>query len=163
MKMLPHLLTAALIAGAMGSAFASGSASFTINGTVPSTCAFTTTPPAVSTIGVTAGIYSVGDLGYTCNFVGSANLVLNLANGTVLTNPSNGGDSVVYDIFWGVPPNNPASPVWQNWPSSASVPFVWPTAASANTETKGPFKVRLNSNLGVAGTYTSTISYTISP
>jgi hypothetical protein len=157
------ILAGAVTAAASSAAFAAGSASFTITGTVPATCAFTTTPPSVVTIGVTAGIYSIGDLGYTCNFIGNANLVLNLPNGTVLNNPTNGGDNVVYDVFWGVPPNNPASPVWQNWPSAASIPFAWPTAPAANTETKGPFKVRLNSNLGVAGTYTSTVSYTISP
>jgi hypothetical protein len=139
-----------------------GSAAINLTAVDPPTCAFTTTPPSAVTIQPTAGVTNLGDLGYTCNFTGNASLTLDLPNGTQLYNPSNGGDTVTYGMRWLIPPNGPST-VYQSWTTPQSLAFAEPTANSPNTETKGALEVNLPANLTVAGTYTSTISYTISP
>jgi hypothetical protein len=158
------IMSSALATGALTRAARSAeSTSFTVNGRVPATCSFTTTPASVVAIGTLAGIYEIGQLGYTCNFVGSANLVLTLPKGSVLATTANGGTSVVYDIAWDVSPNGSGSPAWQSFPAAASFPFSRQTAGAIDTEARGALRVRLNANLTVAGHYTSIISYTISP
>jgi hypothetical protein len=169
MKFTSGLASLAIMSSALAldalapAAWSAESASFTVNGRVPATCSFTTTPASVVAIGTIAGIYEIGQLGYTCNFVGSASLVLNLPHGSVLSSTANGGTSVVYDIAWDVSPNGSGAPGWQSFPAAASIPFSRATAGVIDTEARGALKVRLNANLTVAGHYSSIISYTISP
>jgi len=157
------LAIAALLAG-MTSTASAEDPTFAVNSSLGSSCGFTTAPDAVVEVPPTVGQTMIGELGYTCNFSTSSgiqpHLVLDLPNGTVL---SNGEQSVVYDVFWGIPPNPPTPGNYQNWPLAAVVAFNWFAPATANDELKGQFWVRLTTPITIAGTYTSVISYTISP
>jgi len=140
------------------------SAPVQVSASLAPTCDFTTAPPGTVSIAPTAGVTNLGDLGYTCNFTGNAHLTLNLVNGTQLYNPSNGGDTVLYQLAWGIPPNDPnAAPPFQSWTSPQSIGFDWQTAPAPNVEIKGPLRINLPNALTVAGTYTSVISYDIAP
>jgi hypothetical protein len=156
------LATAASAVGA-APALAADTASVNISASLPQTCAFTTVPAAVVTIQPVAGEYNIGDLGYTCNFVGQVQLVLELPDGSRLRNTENGGDVVDYGLAWTLPPNSP-TPSYQTF-APGNVPFSWPTntVGTPNVENKGALWVNLPSNLTVAGTYSSVITYTISP
>ncbi|MDZ4865737.1 MAG: hypothetical protein SGI91_00305 [Alphaproteobacteria bacterium] len=139
---------------------AAGTGDATVSTTLGQTCAFTSAPPSIVAINPTPGETNIGRLGYTCNFVGSASLVLQLPDGTNLRNGSN---TVLYDVFWGIPPNPLTPGAYQNWPFPANLAFSWNTAGTANNEIGGDFYIRLNTAPTIAGTYTSVISYTLSP
>lgn len=152
---------AAALAMLASPAFAADEAAVAVNAVVAPVCSFTTTPAAVVTVTPDAGEKNLGDLGYTCNFVGNANLVLELPNGTNLNNPDNGGDTVQYGVRWLVPPNGSGT-AYQTF-GPGNVPFSWPTAGTANMETSGALMIKLPADLTVAGTYSTVISYTIAP
>jgi hypothetical protein len=141
-------------------AFAETSASLAVQSVVEPACAFTSKPAATVTVTPTAGEKFLGDLGYTCNFVGQPHLTLQLPGGTRLVNPANGGDSVTYGIRWLVAPNGPGT-AYQSF-APGDVLFEWVTYV-ANSEMKGALQIRLPAALGVAGLYSTTISYTIVP
>ena len=139
----------------------SKTATTAVSAEVQQSCSFTSTPPTTQSVTPTAGEKDLGYLGYTCNFVGNANLTLSLPNGTNFYNPSNGGDTQSYGIRWTIPPNG--SGTGYQVLGAGSIPFGWPTASSANAETKGMLSIKLDRDLPVAGTYTTTITYTIPP
>jgi len=142
-----------------GPSMAAGNDGLNVNTVLGPSCEFTSSI-GVASVAPTPGETNIGRLGYTCNFVGVTSLVLQLPDGTNLRNGSN---TVLYDVFWGIPPN-PASPgAYQNWPFAANIAFNWITGATPNTEIGGDFYIRLNTAPTVAGTYTSTITYTLSP
>lgn len=141
-------------------AFAAGDDTAKVSTELEQSCEFTSSPPAIVNINPTPGETNIGRLGYTCNFVGATSLVLQLPDGTNLRNGSN---TVLYDVFWGIPPNSPTPGPYQNWPFPANLAFNWVTAASPNVEIGGDFYIKLNTAPTVAGTYTSVITYTLSP
>src|SRR5580704_15128934 len=106
-NLLGAISLVAMLASSAAFAKAPGSAAINLTAVDAPTCAFTSTPPSAVVLQPTAGVTNLGDLGYTCNFTGNANLTLDLPNGTQLYNPSNGGDTVTYGIRWLVPPNGP--------------------------------------------------------
>jgi hypothetical protein len=152
---------AAVMLGASPALASGDSASVLVESVVSPTCSFSTKPQAVQQVTPTAGEKSLGDLGYTCNFVGSAQLVLHLPGGTVMHNPANGGSDVTYGLRWLVPPNGSGTG-YQSF-GAGNVSFAWPTAPTANTETKGALMMQLAADLPVAGTYSTTIAYSITP
>lgn len=123
-------------------------------------CTFTSEIDSVVEVDPVPGETNAGRLGYTCNFVGATHLVLQLPDGT---NLRNGSHTVLYDVFWGIPPNSATPGPYQNWPFPANLAFNWVTAGSPNVEIGGDFFIRLNTAPTIAGTYTSTITYTLSP
>jgi hypothetical protein len=156
------ILTAVALGGALcaAPALAETSASLAVQSVVEPTCAFTSSPPTTVTVTPTAGEKFLGDLGYTCNFVGAPHLTLQLPVGTQLVNPSNGGDSAPYGIRWLVSPNGPGTG-YQSF-APGTIAFDWVTYV-ANSEMKGALQIKLAADLKVAGTYSTTITYTIAP
>jgi|KBSSwiStaDraftv2_1062776.scaffolds.fasta_scaffold849212_2 hypothetical protein len=154
--------SAALLAGLLAATPAmADSAAVLVQSTVQPVCSFSTKPAAVQSIQPVAGEYNLGDLGYTCNFQGNANLTLVLPNGTNFHNPATGATDVGYGLRWLVPPNSSGTGYASF--AAGNYPFQWPTAQVPNTETKGALMVKLATNLTVAGTYSTTIAYTITP
>lgn len=141
-------------------ALAAGDDTAKVSTELAQACEFTSAPAAIVNINPTPGETNIGRLGYTCNFVGNAQLVLQLPDGT---NLRNGDNTVLYDVYWGIPPNSPTPGGYQNWPFPANLAFLWNTSGTANDEIGGDFYIRLNTAPTVAGTYTSVITYTISP
>lgn len=142
-------------------ASATDSVAVIVQTTVPPVCSFTTKPAAVQSIAPVAGEYNLGDLGYTCNFPGNANVTLMLPQGTMLHSSAPGATDHPYGLRWLVPPNGSGT-AYQTFTAGAH-PFTWPTAPTPNTETKGAVMIKLDTNLPVAGTYMSSIGYTITP
>ena len=153
------------LAGALAAlptmAQAADTAAVAVNASLAPTCAFTSVPPAQVQVTPDVGEKNLGDLSYTCNFTGNANLVLDLPDGTTLRNPDNGGDAVAYGIRWLVPPNGVGT--GYQVLAAGNYPFAWPTAGTPNVATGGPLMIQLTQPLTVAGTYTSVITYTIAP
>lgn len=135
-------------------------ASLEIETEVEPSCEFTSQPKATVAITPTKGDKFLGDLGFTCNFVGQPNLSLRLPGGSKLINPANGGDAVTYGMRWLAPPNGPGT-AYQSF-EPGEVDFQGVTYV-ANSEMKGALQIRLPANLKVAGTYSTLIGYTITP
>lgn len=135
------------------------SASVTLSAEVPQVCTFTTKPIDKS-IDPKSGVYDVGELGYTCNYQGNASLTLVLPQGTNFTNPAAGATPTPYGLRWLIPSNNDSTG-YQSF--SGNVPFSWPTAQQPGTELKGMLQIKLDQDLKVAGTWSTTIGYTITP
>ncbi|MCE9523491.1 MAG: hypothetical protein K8S25_13795 [Alphaproteobacteria bacterium] len=141
-------------------AMASGTDSATVTSDLAKSCTFTSTPPAVVSIAPTPGETNIGRLGYTCNFVGATHLVLQLPDGT---NLRNGANTVLYDVFWGIPPNPVTPGPYQHWFFPSNIAFDWITANAPNVEIGGDYFIKLNTAPTIAGTYTGVISYTLAP
>jgi len=160
MRTLLRLGCAIALLSFTGSALAVENGELTVSTSVGQSCEFTSTIDGIVEIDPVVGVTNIGRLGYTCNFVGSTSLVLGLPDGTNLRNGSN---TVLYDVFWGIPPNPAAPGAFQNWPFPANLAFNWVTAGTANNEIGGDYYIRLNAVPTVAGTYSSVITYTLSP
>lgn len=153
----------AFAAAAWWAASAASSATLTLSGTISPKCEFTTATPGLN-FDLAPGIIDIGNLGYTCNLPeGSfANFTLTITNGG-LKNASS-GQVVPYEVQWNVDPNN-GTQAWQDAATFLNgVGFQWITSA-AGVERTGLFRIRINAlPPGLqAGTYTSVVTYTISP
>lgn len=160
---LAALTALALPAAFCGVALAASSATLTLTGTISPKCEFTIATPG-KTFAMTTGIVDIGELGYTCNLPeGSfANFTLTITNGGLKNEVS--GQVVPYDVQWNVPANDGNQP-WQDAANFLNgVNFQWVVSAP-NVERKGLFRIRIPSlPSGLqAGTYSSVVTYTISP
>ena len=161
---MKHVLSSAVVLTCLivaAPAWADDSTAVLVESTVPAVCTFTSRPRAVQSIAPVTGEYSLGNLGYTCNFQGNASLVLHLPNGTNFRNPAAGATDVGYGLKWLLPPNAGGMTYQSFAPGNQS--FQSPTAPTPNAETRGALWIKLNANLTVAGTWSTTIAYTITP
>jgi len=124
-------------------------------------CSFTTQLDPIEIIGNTPGTYIIGDLGYTCNFQGpEAILTISSSGGTVLVNPADTGSGVQYKVKWGL---SPFVTLTAAGPGLAETEFGVNPPGPPLTEVKGAVSIQYSSPLTVAGTYSDTIVFTISP
>lgn len=107
------------------------------------------------------GIYTLGNLGFSCNYGGNVSIGMTSANGTVLRNlgePSAPG--LLYLIKWEVPPNMP----WQSSSTSESFgPWIGFTGPTPNQVRSEAVKVWLLETATIGGTYSDTVTFTVSP
>lgn len=128
---------------------------------VSKSCEFSTELDPIETIGNTPGTYTIGDLGYTCNFQGSgATVTISSTGGTELVNPADTGGGVQYRVRWGL---SPFVSLTAAGPGVAEIEAGVIPPGPPRTEVKGAVSIQYSSPLTVAGTYTDTIVFTISP
>ncbi len=125
----------------------------------PQSCAFTGS--LVGTVPPTPFVnHTVGNLGFSCNYVGAVSIGMETDDGTVLKVPGEPGSDILYQIRWLVPPNMP-------WNSSGTHavfgPWLGNTQGAPNEVRSEAVQVRFFDPFVVAGTYTDTVIFTISP
>lgn len=142
-------------------AFAQSDASLGLESEVEPVCEFTTTPKANIAIPNAVQTNVLGYLGYTCNFDGSPSLTLTLPRGTVLHTNDNGGVDQPYLLRWTVAQNGLPG-AFVSYPAGTSVTLTGDDYF-ANFENKGVLALKLPTLLKVAGTYSTTITWTVTP
>jgi len=159
MKKTVRLGSALLVLALALPAQAGGSDSLTVNTTLGQSCQFTT-PGFTAPIPPVIGEYQVGELRFSCNFVGSASVTLSVPGGT---NLKNGTIKAHYQIAWDIPPNGLEYHQSTLSATSFSESFDADTNPTANGEVAGDIWVKLTQTPTVAGTYTSVATFTLSP
>jgi hypothetical protein len=144
---------------ALSSANAATPDSITVKTEVENACTFVT-PNIVATIPPVLGDTVVGNVGFSCNYVGFANLNLTVPGGTFLTS---GPNKVRYQIKWDL-----EDPVANFQYSPNPVPSITfglsaQTAMIPNNSVSGPVTIRLDQVPTIAGTYTSVATFTFAP
>lgn len=128
-----------------------------ISANLDKACAFTGSGTINVTIpGTTTGIYPIGNLGFSCNFAGTANVSMLATGGTFLVN---GAIKRRYAVRWRVPPEQP----WLTSP--VTVTYTWPieTSSTPNAVRNELLEVDLIEPLIVAGNYNDTLVFNIAP
>lgn len=129
---------------------------------VSKSCEFSTELDPIETIGNTPGTYTIGDLGYKCNFQGSAATVtISSTGGTELVNPADTGGGVQYRVRWGLSPFVSLTAAGTAGVAEIEAGVIPP--GPPLTEVKGAVSIQYSSPLTVAGKYSDTIVFTISP
>lgn len=154
-----RLACGALMLLAQSSAIAATSDSVSVTTSVANACTFVT-PNIVASIPPVLGDTVVGNVGFSCNYVGFANLNLTVPGGTFLTN---GPNKVRYQIKWAL-----EDPVANFQYSPNPVPSITfglsaQTALIPNNSVLGAVTIRLDQVPTIAGTYTSVATFTFAP
>jgi hypothetical protein len=105
-------------------------------------------------------IHTVGNLGFSCNYAGTVMIGMETADGTVLKVPGEPLSGALYQIKWLVPPNMP-------WNSSGTHavfgPWLGDTLPTPNEVRSEPVKVQILEPMTIGGTYTDTVTFTVTP
>jgi hypothetical protein len=162
-RALEALVAAALVFSQPIMAATLDTARVDITGTIPPTCAFTTTPTTTSLGDLVTGTQtSLGSFGFTCNLqaAGSVHLTVQSQNGALMRD--GGTETVEYQVIWNIQNNPVASGDAAAW----FAPFAFTLLSGSNgAEQVGTYAVKIvGPTQGlVAGEYKDTITYTISP
>jgi hypothetical protein len=138
---------------------ATGGDSTSVTTILAQSCAFTS-PGFTATISPVIGVYDVGSLSFSCNFVGTASVNLNVPGGT---NLKNGTNKAHYRIAWDIPPNGLEYHQSTISATAFSETFDADTAAAPNGTVTGHIWVDLTQTPAVAGSYISVATFTLSP
>ncbi len=129
----------------------------TISASLDQACAFTGSGTInVSIPGTTTGIYPIGNLGFSCNYAGTANVSMLAAGGTFLVN---GAIKRRYAVRWRVPPDEP----WLTSTVTATYTWAIETSSTPNAIRNELLEVDLLEPIIVAGNYTDTLVFSIAP
>jgi hypothetical protein len=104
----------------------------------------------------------VGDVKFSCNFVGTASATISVPGGTKLVN-SAASSSARYEIAWDIQPNGKEFRSSTASATAFSETFNATTGSPTNTEVSGGVFLRLLELPAVAGNYLSIATYTIAP
>lgn len=154
------LLATAALALSAGSAFAADTATVAIDAFQAQTCDITASSSNISLAALNVAVSGVFQ--YQCNFVGNPTLNFVSGFGGVKTT-ENGGGIATYGIY--LNDNLPGGPP-NTWLQSNATPQSYPAitlSAPANTTISPTFQVGLTQALPVAGTYSDTLTISITP
>jgi len=152
-------LTLALLTHAQAETTASSTLSLQTN--VPKSCKMLTSNFTYTVLQNTSE-QKVGDVKFSCNFVGTASATISVPGGTKLVN-SAASSSARYEIAWDIQPNGKEFRSSTASATAFSETFNATTGSPTNTEVSGGVFLRLLELPAVAGNYQSIATYTIAP
>jgi hypothetical protein len=108
-------------------------------------------------------IQTVGNLDLVCNYVGTVNIRMLTDDGTVLKVPGEPGAEAGYRIRWLNPVPSGTAP-WNSAGSAATFgPWVGLTSPTHNATQSSAVQVQILDPMTIGGTYTDTVTFTVSP
>jgi hypothetical protein len=162
LKILAAVGSALTLASATAAqAETAASSTLSLQTSVPKSCQMLTSS-FTYTVAQSTEEQKVGDVKFSCNFVGTAQATINVPGGTKLVN-SAASSSARYEIAWDI---QPAGKAFRSSSASAtafSETFNATTGSTSNTEISGGVFLKLLELPTVAGNYQSIATYTIAP